>query len=174
MDIISPNNTSISLDHIDAFIFDFDGVLTDNLVHLSDEGVESVSSSRADGLAFEALRKLGKPTYILSTEVNRVVSVRAKKLKVKAIQGVDNKVSALESLIQEKKYNIDHILYIGNDLNDYYVMKACGYSVCPADSHSLIRDISDIVLKTNGGKGVVRELLEEVLSLDLLKILYNK
>ena len=48
----------ISIDNIDAFIFDFDGVLTDNLVHLSDEGVESVSSSRADGLGFEALRKL--------------------------------------------------------------------------------------------------------------------
>ena len=174
MNIISTNNKSISLDLIDAFIFDFDGVLTDNLVHLSDKGVESVSSSRADGLAFEALRKLGKPTYILSTEVNPVVSLRAKKLNVRAIQGVDNKVKALESLIQEKKYNINHILYLGNDLNDYYVMKACGYSVCPADSHSLIKDISDIVLKTQGGKGVVRELLEEVISLDLLKILYNK
>ena len=77
-------------------------------------------------------------------------------------------------LCSQNNYDFKRIFYTGNDLNDYYVMKACGYSVCPADSHSLIRDISDIVLKTNGGKGVVRELLEEVLSLDLLKILYNK
>ena len=167
-------NKHISLDLIDAFIFDFDGVLTDNLVILNQDGLESVSCSRADGLGFDALRKLGKPSYILSTELNSVVSVRAKKLKVTAVQGVENKVSALKSLVQDKHYNINRICYIGNDLNDYYAMKACGYSICPADSHALIKNISDIVLKTNGGKGVVRELLEEVLSLDLIKILYNK
>ena len=170
----STTNKSISLNRIEAFIFDFDGVLTNNLVYLNEDGVETVSCSRADGLAFEALRKLAKPTYILSTEINPVVSARARKLKVEAIQGVENKYSALKSLAKEKNFNIDQILYIGNDLNDYYVMKACGHSVCPADSHSLIKDISDIVLKTHGGKGVVRELLEDVLSLDLLEILYNK
>jgi YrbI family 3-deoxy-D-manno-octulosonate 8-phosphate phosphatase len=166
-------NQSISIDFIDAFIFDFDGVLTNNHVYLSQDGVESVSCSRADGLAFEALRKINKDIYILSTEVNSVVSERAKKLKIEAIQGVNNKVSALESLVEEKNYSFNRILYIGNDLNDYYVMKACGFSVCPADSHPLIKGVADIVLKTSGGNGVARELMEEVLSLDLVKILYN-
>ena len=138
-------NKPISLDLIDAFVFDFDGVLTNNLVHLSEDGVESVSCSRSDGLAFDALRKLKKDSYILSTELNPVVSERAKKLKIRAIQGVDNKVLALKSLAQEKNYNIKHILYIGNDLNDYYAMKVCGFSVCPADSHYDIKNIADIV-----------------------------
>ncbi len=166
-------NKLISIDLIDVFIFDFDGVLTNNHVYLSQDGIESVICSRADGLAFEALRKMNKDIYILSTEVNSVVSERAKKLKIEAIQGVNNKVSALKSLVEEKKYSSKRIMYIGNDLNDYYAMKACGYSVCPADSHPLIKAISDNILKTSGGNGVARELMEEVLSLDLIKILYN-
>jgi 3-deoxy-D-manno-octulosonate 8-phosphate phosphatase KdsC-like HAD superfamily phosphatase len=54
-------NKIISLDNIDAFVFDFDGVLTNNLVHLNQDGNEWVSCSRADGLAFDVLRKLDKP-----------------------------------------------------------------------------------------------------------------
>ena len=52
-------------------------------------------------------------------------------------------------------------------------MKLCGYSVCPSDSHNKIKKIADIVLKTQGGKGVVRELLEDVLEIDFIKILYK-
>jgi YrbI family 3-deoxy-D-manno-octulosonate 8-phosphate phosphatase len=164
----------ISINNIDAFIFDFDGVLTNNLVYLDQHGTESVSCSRADGLAFEVLRKLNIPTYILSTEVNPVVKARAKKLKIPVLQGLSNKALSLKSLAKEKNYIMDRILYIGNDLNDYYAIKACGFSVCPADSHQVIKDNVDIVLKTSGGMGVARELLEEVLSIDFIKILFNK
>ena len=163
----------ISINNIDAFIFDFDGVLTNNLVYLDQHGTESVSCSRADGLAFEVLRKLNIPTYILSTELNPVVTARAKKLKIPVLQGLNNKASALKSLAKEQNYNMDRILYIGNDLNDYYAIKICGFSVCPADSHQAIKDIVDIILKTSGGMGVARELLEDVLALNLIKILYN-
>ena len=63
---------------------------------------------------------------------------------------------------------------MGNDLNDYQAMRLCGISVCPADSHPKIKEISDIVLKTNGGNGVVRELLEDVFGLDFIEILYKE
>ena len=162
----------MTLDDIDAFLFDFDGVLTDNLVYLDQNGVESVSCSRADGLAFDVLHKLNKPAFILSTEKSTVVVMRAKKLKIPAIQGVSDKVRAIKELIDENHYNIKNILYVGNDLNDYLAMQFCGYSVCPSDSHPKIKHISDICLSTNGGNGVVRELLEEVLNIDFIKILY--
>lgn len=61
---------NIKLQDIEVFIFDFDGVLTNNLVHLDSQGNEWVSCSRADGLAFDALRKLNQSVYILSTEKN--------------------------------------------------------------------------------------------------------
>lgn len=164
----------MTLEDIDAFIFDFDGVLTNNLVHLDQNGKESVSCSRADGLAFDVLRKLDKPAFILSTENNPVVTMRAKKLKVAVVQGVDDKVEAIKKLVNKNNYNLKNILYVGNDLNDYLVMQLCGYSICPADSHPKIKEISDIVLKTNGGNGVVRELLENIIGLDFIKILYQQ
>jgi 3-deoxy-D-manno-octulosonate 8-phosphate phosphatase (KDO 8-P phosphatase) len=167
------NKEEILLNNIDAFVFDFDGVLTNNLVHLDQNGKESVSCSRADGLAFDVLHKLDRPTFILSTENNPVVTMRAKKLKVPVVQGVDNKVEAIKRLVSKNNYNLKNILYVGNDLNDYLVMQLCGYTACPADSHPKIKHISDICLSTNGGNGVVRELLEEVLNIDFIKILYK-
>ena len=163
----------MTLEDIDAFVFDFDGVLTNNLVHVDQNGKESVSCSRADGLAFDVLRKLDKPAFILSTENNPVVTMRAKKLKIPVVQGVEDKVEAIKKLVNKNNYNLKNILYVGNDLNDYLVMQLCGYAMCPADSHSKIKEISDVVLKTNGGNGVVRELLEDVLGLDFIKILYQ-
>ena len=163
----------MTLDDIDAFVFDFDGVLTNNLVQMDENGKESVSCSRADGLAFDVLRKLNKPAYILSTEKNLVVKARAKKLNIPAIQGVADKVEAIKKLAADNSYSLKNILYVGNDLNDYLVMQLCGYSACPADSHSKIKNVSSIILGTNGGDGIVRELLEEVFNLDFIKILYQ-
>jgi len=163
---------TISIDQLDALVFDFDGVLTNNRVHLDQYGNEWVSCSRGDGLGFDVLRKLDFPSYILSTEKNPVVAARAKKLKVPAIQGVGNKVEALKKLANEKSYKLDKILYVGNDLNDFKVMQCCGYTACPVDSHPDIKKVAKVVLITRGGEGVVRELLEEVLQLEFIKILY--
>jgi len=168
------NDKILTIDDIDLFVFDFDGVLTDNIVHIDNNGNEMVSCSRADGLAFDVLRKLDKPCQILSTENNTVVSARANKLGISALQGVKNKEKALRNLVKRKGYKLSNILYVGNDLNDYNSMRISGLSVCPADSHPKIKKISNFVLKTNGGKGIVRELLEDVLSLDFIEILYNK
>ena len=162
----------MNINDIDAFVFDFDGVLTNNFVYLNQEGGESVACSRADGLAFDVLRKLNKSVFILSTEKNFVVSMRAKKLKIPAIQGVTDKVEAIKELAKEKKIHLNNILYVGNDLNDYAVMQLCGYTACPIDSHLKIKEISKYILTTKGGNGVVRELLEKILNLDFIEILY--
>ena len=162
----------MNINEIDALVFDFDGVLTDNKVYVDQNGKESVCCSRSDGLAFDVLRKLKIPTYILSTETNIVVTQRAKKLKIPVIQGASNKLETLSKLCKEEHYDINKVLFIGNDLNDYQVMKACGYSACPSDSHPKIKQISSHVLSSAGGEGVARELLEEVFNLDFIKILY--
>ena len=167
-------SSSISLDNVHAFIFDFDGVLTNNMVFLSESGEESVVCSRSDGLAFDVLRKIGKQSYILSTEKNPVVSARAKKLKVPVLQGVSNKLDSLNKLADKNGYDLKNIIYVGNDLNDYSVIQSCGYTACPSDSHKEIKKISKIVLNTKGGHGVVRELLESVFDIDFIKILQDK
>jgi 3-deoxy-D-manno-octulosonate 8-phosphate phosphatase (KDO 8-P phosphatase) len=162
----------MNINDLDALIFDFDGVLTDNKVYINENGIESVCCSRADGLAFDGLRKLEIPVYILSTESNPVVSARAHKLKVPVIQGVKSKIDSLKSLCSEHNYNSSKILFVGNDLNDYQVIEYCGFSACPADAHESIKSISTFVCSKKGGDGIVRELLEVVFNLNLLKILY--
>ena len=162
-----------SFDQIQAFVFDFDGVLTNNLVHLNQDGHEWVTCSRSDGLAFDVLRELKKPAYILSTENNLVVSARAAKLKIPCIQGVENKLIGIKELSDKESLNLDKIMYVGNDINDYSAMKSCGFTACPSDSHESIKLISSIVLKTKGGNGIVRELLEDGLGLDFIEILYK-
>ena len=164
-------NLPISLDKIEAFVFDFDGVMTNNLVHLDQNGKEWVSCSRADGLAFDVLRKLQKPAYILSTEKNSVVTARANKLQIPALQGVGDKVEGIKELAVREGLDIQNIFYVGNDLNDYHVMQLCGFTACPSDSHEKIKSISTIELKAKGGDGVVRELLEDVLGIDFINIL---
>ena len=161
----------IKLDDLDALIFDFDGVLTDNKVHLDQNGNEWVSCNRSDGLAFIVLEKIKKPTYIISTEKNKVVAARAKKLKTPVLFGIQNKFIDLKKLSIKKKFNLDKTLYVGNDLNDYEALKLCGYSACPSDSHKKIKKISTFKLDAKGGSGVVRELLEEILGLDFLKVI---
>lgn len=166
--------SNLTINAIDLFIFDFDGVLTDNSVYLDHVGNELVKCSRSDGLAFDVLRKLNKSVFILSSEKNQVVSARAQKLKVEVIQSVDDKVEAISSILNQSKSSLDRTLYVGNDINDFKVMELCRYTACPSDSHQLIKDISTFNLNSKGGEGVVRELVEDIFDLDFLKILYNK
>ncbi len=166
------NKIEIRLRDLDALVFDFDGVLTNNRVILDENGNEWVSCNRSDGLAFDVFRKLRTKVYIFSTEKNLVVSARANKLGVPVLQGIGNKVDALKTLVTDEKLKLSRILYIGNDLNDLRAMKLCGYSVCPADSHPRVVEEATITLQKNGGDGVVRELVEDILNEDILQILY--
>jgi len=164
----------MKFDDIDAFVFDFDGVLTDNLVYLDQNGKETVVCNRSDGIAFDVLRKLNKPSYIVSTEKNPVVTARAKKLNIKAYQAIEDKVMAVNDLAIKYGHDVEKLCYVGNDVNDYKAMKYCGFSACPSDSHSSVIDIADIVLISKGGQGVLRELLEDHFNINFIKTLYSE
>jgi len=161
----------MDINKISLFVFDFDGVLTDNFVYVNENGQESVKCSRSDGLAFDALKKLKIPCIILSTETNKVVRSRAKKLGIEADQGSSDKLEDLTNISEKLQIPLNKIFYVGNDLNDFHAMKMCGYSACPADSHPKIRSISDYSLNRKGGDGIIRELLESVFNIDLMELL---
>lgn len=166
--------STLNINQLSAIFFDFDGVLTSNKVFVDEVGTEMVCCNRSDGLAFDVLKRIGIPVFIISTETNPVVSARGKKLGVKVIQGVEKKEKLLSDISKNENIDLKNALYVGNDLNDYYVMQSCGFSVCPADSHLKIKELSNVVLNTRGGEGVARELLEDVLGLDFIEILYNE
>jgi 3-deoxy-D-manno-octulosonate 8-phosphate phosphatase (KDO 8-P phosphatase) len=160
------------LGRIDGLITDFDGVLTDNRVYVSQDGSETVRCSRADGLAFRALNILDIPTLILSTETNPVVEARAKKVGVPLMQGATNKLFNVETWVNEKRIGLEYVLYVGNDVNDYTAMSVCGFRACPIDSHKLIKQICNIQLKLKGGDGIIREIVEDIFEINLLDVLY--
>ena len=164
---------NLDIKNIDAFIFDFDGVLTDNKVYINENGSESVLCSRSDGLAFDVLRKINKKFFILSTETNPVVAKRAEKIQAKVIQSSTNKLDSIFLIAKKYKLSFNKLCFIGNDINDIEAMNICGLSICPNDAHNLVKQCSKIILNKNGGDGVARELIEEVFQLDFLNILYK-
>lgn len=153
----------IKIKDIDLIVYDFDGVLTDNRVLISEDGKESVFCNRSDGLAIGFMRKLNIPQIILSTEENKVVAVRARKLKITAIHGVKDKKQALSAYCRKQKINLKRVVYFGNDINDLEVMQAVGFPLAPADAAVRIKKIARTVVPVKGGAGVVREFYESIL-----------
>ena len=164
----------IDIKQLEAIVFDFDGVLTDDRVFVDQDGGEMVCCTRSDGIAFDILRKTKLTLFILTTEKNPVVARRAEKLRVPAVCGVANKLDGIIALARENRFALERTLYVGNDVNDYHAMKACGFSACPSDSHPQIQALANFVLKKAGGQGVVREIVESVLGLDALKEWHNR
>jgi D-sedoheptulose 7-phosphate isomerase len=153
----------VKREDVDLIVYDFDGVMTDNRVYLDQEGVESVICNRADGLGIDMLRCAGISQIIVSTETNRVVLARARKLGLEALHGVADKRKALLDFCASHDYDPGRVVYVGNDLNDLEAMQTVGYPVSPADAHAVVRDVSCVVTSAAGGEGVVRELADALL-----------
>ena len=149
--------------NIKLMVYDFDGVMTNNKVYLDQNGKEIVQVNRADGLGVAEIKTLEIEQIIISTEINPVVTARANKLGINCLQGVNNKKKALKIYCNNNNLDLKNVGYIGNDINDKDVMKIVGFTFCPSDAHDSIQLISNYVLKTKGGDGVIRELLELII-----------
>jgi 3-deoxy-D-manno-octulosonate 8-phosphate phosphatase (KDO 8-P phosphatase) len=148
---------------IALLVLDFDGVFTDNRVIVSADGGESVICNRADGLGISRLRERQIAVLVLSTETHPVVTVRVRKLGVEVLQGIADKAAALTAYCANKGISIQKVMYVGNDMNDYEVMKIVGFSAAPQDAHPEIRRIARYLIPKKGGEGVIRELAENLI-----------
>ncbi len=148
------------LREIDLVVFDFDGVFTDNCVWTSQEGIESVRCWRSDGLGISRLQKVGVKTYIMSTEINPVVSKRAEKLKIECIQAVEDKGSAIKILCEKLDVPRERTMFVGNDINDIGAFDFVGVPVAVSDAYSEV--IRHVIFQTSkaGGFGAVREVCD--------------
>jgi YrbI family 3-deoxy-D-manno-octulosonate 8-phosphate phosphatase len=151
-------------EQIDLIVLDFDGVLTDNRVWVDENGLEGVAAHRGDGMGISRLKKAGFEVIVLSTETNPVVAARCKKMKIEAYQGVEDKGRDLKKLLKERKINPENVIYVGNDVNDLPCFSLVGCAVAVADAHPDILPQADLILKTKGGFGAVRELSDLILS----------
>ena len=148
----------------DAVVTDFDGVHTDDRVLLGEDGSEYVTVNRSDGMGVARLVRAGIPVLILSTERNRVVAARARKLGVEVRHGLDDKVTALREWATDAGIPLDRVAYLGNDINDLGCLDLVGWPVATADAHPLVRAAARVVLDRRGGDGAVRALADRVLA----------
>lgn len=149
---------------VDAVVTDFDGVHTDDLAHVDQDGREAVSVSRSDGMGVRLLREAGVPFCILSTEVNPVVRARAEKLRVPVTHGLSDKRSALRKWISDEGLDPARVAYVGNDVNDLGCLAEVGWPIAVPDSHPEVLAAARLVLSRPGGSGAVREVCERVLA----------
>lgn len=140
--------------------FDFDGVFTDNTVYVSQDGTEMVRCWRGDGIGLRKLDRLGVATAIISTETNPVVSIRANKLQIRCVQGVENKRTALEQMVQELGVTLAETAFVGNDVNDLPCLRVVGLPVVVQDAHPDILIYAHYRTRLPGGHGAVRELCD--------------
>lgn len=154
--------TPDKLTKVRLIAFDFDGVFTDNTVLISEDGLEYVRCWRSDGLGLSRLKEIGIQAIIISTEVNTVVSERAKKLKIPVIQSVENKAEAMLTVCEKLCISPNDTMFVGNDINDIPAFRSVAFPVGVADSHPDVYPY--IVYRTQkpGGLGAVREICDLV------------
>ena len=114
---------------IQAIFFDVDGVLTDGKIIYDDNGVESKQFNVKDGYIISHLKKAGIIVGIITGRDSKVVSHRAAELKLDFChQGIVDKHSVFEKLVEFHKLKKRQVAYIGDDINDLNTLRACGFS----------------------------------------------
>jgi YrbI family 3-deoxy-D-manno-octulosonate 8-phosphate phosphatase len=140
--------------------FDFDGVFTDDMVYVSQDGGEAVRCFRGDGIGLQRLASLGIETVIISTEANPVVTARANKLKVRCIQDVPDKRAVLERIAGDLGITLSQVAFVGNDINDRSCLSCVGLPIVVKNSHPDIVRYALYQTEKPGGSGAVREICD--------------
>ncbi len=156
----------VDLKKIKALAFDVDGVLSTNNVVLLEghNGQPNRTANIKDGYALQLAVKQGFPIAIITGGRSQAVRDRYTALGIPYIfMGIAVKIECFKHWLGEAGLTADEVLYMGDDIPDYEVMKLCGCPCAPADAASEIKDISCYVSQKNGGCGCVRDVIEQVL-----------
>jgi YrbI family 3-deoxy-D-manno-octulosonate 8-phosphate phosphatase len=140
--------------------FDFDGVFTDNMVFVFQDGSEAVRCFRSDGIGLQKLEKLGIETVIISTEANPVVSARARKLKIRCIQDCQDKLAVLNDIAQKMNITLAEVAFVGNDINDLPCLECVALPIVVQDAYQDVVPIALYQTQRPGGHGAVREICD--------------
>ena len=152
------------MNDITTFILDVDGVLTDGTIHVTQTGEMLRDMHIRDGYAMKAAVENGYTVCIISGGSNEGVRVRLRNLGITDIHlGVPNKVETFNEFIELYNIKPEHVLYMGDDIPDFHVMKLVGLPTCPQNAVPEIKNISKYISHINGGNGCVRDVIEQVM-----------
>ena len=160
-------NFKEQLHKVKALVFDVDGVFTNGVVVIHPSGELLRTSNTRDGYAIHKAVVQGYPVAIITGGKSEAVKVRFRGLGVTDIYlGVTDKVEALEDFRYKYGLELSDILYMGDDIPDYEVMKRVGFPTCPADAVPEIVKVSTYISNFKGGEGCVRDVIEQVLKVN--------
>ncbi|PDH48489.1 MAG: 3-deoxy-D-manno-octulosonate 8-phosphate phosphatase [Bacteroidetes bacterium MED-G20] len=152
------------LSQITTFIFDVDGVLTDGSVILESSGEMVRTMHTKDGYALQHAVKKGYHIVIISGGSSVMVKKRLEGLGVEHIYlGKNHKLPVLNEHLQKHNISLSQVIYMGDDIPDLPCLKVVGISSCPKDASVEVREVCDYISHINGGKGCVRDVLEQTM-----------
>jgi 3-deoxy-D-manno-octulosonate 8-phosphate phosphatase (KDO 8-P phosphatase) len=144
--------------------FDVDGVMTDGTLTYLPDGSETKTFYTLDGAGIRMLQRSGIIVGWITGRSSPAVEHRAKNLGITHLaQGVSDKTKVLDMWLKEAGLNFSQAGFMGDDLIDLAVMKACGFSAAPANAVMVVQNIADLTTKQSGGRGAVRAVCEHIL-----------
>ena len=159
-------NYKAKLHEIKAFVFDYDGVISDGNIWSANDTIIVRSGNVKDGYAMQYALRKGYLIAILSGGSGDSIRSRMKMLGVEDVYlGSHRKKEIFEDFLKDKQLLPEQVLYVGDDIPDYDVMRLAGVSACPADAAEEIKAVADYISHKNGGCGCVRDVIEPVLRL---------
>lgn len=151
---------------VKSFVFDIDGVFTDNTVLVMENGELLRTMNVRDGFALKRATQAGYKVAIITGGRSQGVALRMQSLGVSHVfSGIQDKLTIFEDYCARESIDPAQVLYMGDDMADIPVMRRVGLPVCPSDSIPEVIKISAYVSPLAGGKGCVRDVLEKVLKL---------
>lgn len=152
------------LSKITTIIFDVDGVLSCETIPMSTEGEPMRTVNIKDGYAIQLAIKLGLRLCIITGGKDDAIPLRYGKLGMKDIfMACGVKIEVYRKYLADNNINNDEVIYVGDDIPDYEIMKTVGLPCCPADACSDIKNISTYISPYKGGRGCARDIIEQVL-----------
>lgn len=159
-------NYKSKLHVIKAFVFDYDGVMTDGGVWTYDNREMVRCSNTKDGYALQYAVKKGYTIAIITGANTSSITNRMEFLGVKQVYlGCANKLDTYRKFLSTNNLRPEEVVCMGDDIPDYEMLSHCGVSACPADAVTEIKDMVDYISLYKGGRGCVRDIIEQVLRL---------
>jgi 3-deoxy-D-manno-octulosonate 8-phosphate phosphatase (KDO 8-P phosphatase) len=159
-------NYKAKLKDINTFIFDVDGVFTNNVIYLSADGEPLRTANVRDGYTVQLAVKMGVRIVILSGGKGEATRKRFEGLGVKDIYlGAGTKIDVFNKFIADNNIAPEDICYMGDDIPDFTVMQKVGLAACPADAAPEIKSIAHYISPFKGGEGCVRDVIEQALKM---------
>lgn len=154
---------------IKVLIFDVDGVLTDGQIFVipgpDGKGIESKGFAAHDGLGISLGRLGGLRIGIITKRNSQTVAIRARDLKLEFVyQSQAHKMEAAKDILAKTGYSLDEMAYVGDDIIDLPVMRACGLSIATANARQQVKDAAHYITPNAGGQGAGRDAIDFILS----------